>query len=176
MSISMTINYQRIGIYKFFATKGLAMKIMDLMKNTTTNEGKGRAQHLFSVKHKSADLQTRSIQLVSNIPEIGLTSLMMKAKTVRYLRKDALGKENNKANTLWVIFSGEVQAVNKDGERKAFTIQESRAGIGAVAIVPDEFRNAYVVTLEKTVFAAISKPDFKNWLAGYPGLKVTFFN
>jgi CRP-like cAMP-binding protein len=176
MPISMTINDQRIGIYKFFATKGLAMKIMDLMKNSATIEGTSRAQHLVSVKPKSSDLRTKSIQLVSNIPENGLSGLMGKAKTLRYLRKDALGKENNKAYTLWVIFSGEVQVLDKDGERKAFTVQESCAGIGAVAIVTDESRKACVVTLEKAVFAAISKPDFKNWLADYPGVKVTFYN
>ncbi len=101
---------------------------------------------------------------------------MGKAKTVHYLRKDVLGLETNKANTVLVIFSGEVRVVSDDGNSKEVTIRESHSGIGEVALLTDDLRATAEVTLKRTVFGVISTHDFKNWLVSYPSLKIGFSN
>jgi CRP-like cAMP-binding protein len=149
------------------------MKTMDLMENTFAIEG--RPQQLKSVKPKSPDFQKNNVPIVSNIPEIGLTSLMGKAKTVRYIRKDVLGLETNKPNTVLVIFSGEVRVISDDDRKHkeaTFHVPESQSGFGKIALLTEELRSASNIILEKSVFAVILKRDFKNWLMNYP--KLTF--
>jgi len=171
MSIRMKINYQRLGIFKFLTGMRLSMKTMDLMETTAIED---RSHQLKSANAKQPDFQKNIIQILSNVPETGLSSLMGKAKAVRYLRKDVLGLGTIKTNTVLVIFYGEVRSVSDDGNCKEVRIRESYTGFGEVALLTDEMRATAVVTLEKTVFAVISTHDFKNWQVNYPDLKIVF--
>lgn len=137
-------------------------------------DAKGSPYPCLSIKPELPRFQAKDIPFLSNIPEIALTQLMGKAKTVRYLRKEVLAKEGYKANTVFIIFSGNVWLVCTDvwnQKEVAFQIQERQSGFGKIALLPDEMWEESVVTLEKTVFAFILKSDFKNWLMKYPRLK-----
>jgi CRP-like cAMP-binding protein len=135
---------------------------------------KDRPHQFLSIKSEPVDFRAKNIPFLSNISEIGLTALMGKAKTVRYLRKAVLGSEGYKVNAILVIFSGEVRVVSGDDweyKEVTFRIHEPQSGFGRIALLTDEMSSASVVTLEKTVFAAILKHDFKNWLMNCPGVK-----
>jgi hypothetical protein len=147
------------------------MKTMDIMETATIGD---RHQQVKSAKPTLPDFQANTIQIVSNIPEIGLTSLMGKAKIVHYFRKDIVGLEITRTNSNLVVFSGEVKVVCGDDRKHKeakFHVQESQFGIGKIALLPEEMWATSIITLEKAVFAVILKRDFKNWMVDYPNLK-----
>ncbi len=147
------------------------MKTMDLVETAPIGN---KSQQLKSAEPKSPNFRANTIQILSNVPETGLSNLMGKAKTVRYLKKEVLGLESNKANSILVIFSGEVRVVSGDNEKHkevTFHVQDSQSGFGKIALLTEGIRASSIVTLENAVFAVILKRDFKNWLAIYPDLK-----
>ncbi len=151
------------------------MKNIELMESQAGI--KDKVHQFLSMKAEQAESRAKSVPFLSNIPENALTHLMGKAKTVRYLRKEVLGFEGNKANTVFIIFSGEVKIVCGDDwnhKEVSFQIQEPRSGFGKIALLTDEIRDLSVITVAKTVFAVILKSDFKNWLMNYPELKFVY--
>jgi len=121
--------------------------------------------------------QFKTIHFLSNIPKKALADLMGKAKTIRYIRKEVLALEGNKANALLIIFSGKawVFSVNDEKSREVkFQVQEPSPCYGEIALLTYELRSVSVVTLERTVFAVISKRDFKIWLMNCPDVKFAF--
>jgi CRP/FNR family transcriptional regulator, cyclic AMP receptor protein len=141
----------------------------------TRAETKGSPYPCLSMNPELPEFQAKNIPFLSNIPETALIQLMGKAKTLTYVRKEVLATEGYKANTVLIIFSGNVRIVCTDvwnQKEVTFQILEPQSGFGKIALLPDGIRETAEVALEKTVFAVILKSDFKNWLMKYPGLKL----
>ena len=132
---------------------------------------KDRSEILLSKEKTFPDFRAKNIPLVSNISEPALANLITEAKAVRYTRKTNINDEFNRANSLVIIFSGNVSVSNPQQEDTIDTlieIHEPRSGFGKVALLTDELRSASAITVERTVFAYIPKVDFVNWLKKYP--------
>jgi signal-transduction protein with cAMP-binding, CBS, and nucleotidyltransferase domain len=152
------------------------MRNSELME--TQAGSKGSPSPCLSMNPELPEFQAKNTPFLSNIPEIALTQLMGKAKTLTYVRKEVLDTEGYKANTVLIIFSGNVRIKCTDvwnQKEVTFQIQEPQSGFGKIALLPDELRENADVAVEKTVFAVILKSDFKNWLVKYPGLKFLSF-
>lgn len=121
--------------------------------------------------------QPKTIPFLSNIPEKALADLMGKAKVVRYIKKEVFASDGDKADALFIIFSGMAWAFisnEKEGREVRFQVQESSSCYGEIALLTDELRSVSVITLVRTVFAVISKQDFKLWLMNCPDAKFAF--
>jgi CRP/FNR family transcriptional regulator, cyclic AMP receptor protein len=130
-----------------------------------------RSELLLSKEKKFPDFRAKNIPMVSNISEPALANLITEAKAVRYTRKTNINDEFNKANSLVIIFSGNVSVSNhlhNETRDTMIEIHEPRSGFGKVALLTDELRSASAITVERTVFAYIPKVDFVNWLKRYP--------
>lgn len=147
----------------------IAMKNIDLNHNQSVF--KDRSDLLLSKEHKFPDFRAKNIPFVSNISEKALAHLMGKTKAIRYTKKASIESEYNKANSLVVVFSGNVRVINyshKANNGTMIQVQEPRSGFGKIALLTDELRSASTITAEKTVFAYILKNDFVSWLMNYP--------
>ena len=148
------------------------MRNSDLMEAQAGT--KGNPSPYLSMIPELPEFQVKDIPFLSNIPEIALTQLIGKAKTLTYVSKQVLAKEGYKANTVLIIFSGHVRIKCSDvwnHKEVIFQIKERRSGFGKIALLTDELRETADIAVEKTVFAIILKSDFENWLMKYPDLK-----
>lgn len=146
------------------------MNIIDAIDNQLAIRN---PSNIFLKKADDLDLQAKNIPFLSNIPENALANLMGKAKTLSYTKKATIGSAyiGNRANSLLIIFSGKVRVVSRhDGNNKfaMIHVREPQSGVGKIALVTEEMRSSSLITLETTVFAAILKCDFVNWLIHYP--------
>ncbi len=149
------------------------MKNIDLMENQAATKDRS---HLFVANEiELPDFKGKNIPFLSNIPESGLADLMGKAKTIRYVRGGVIDSEGN-TESLLVVFLGKVRVARGDayGQEAMFQIKESNTCFGEIALLTDELRSVSTVTIENTVFAAISKKDFNIWLMDYLDVKFAF--
>jgi CRP/FNR family transcriptional regulator, cyclic AMP receptor protein len=137
---------------------------------------KGRSGVLLTKETQYPNFRAKKIPFLSNISEKALANLIGKAKTLRYTKKADIDSECNKANSIVIIFSGNVWVGNRNdriGTGTMFQVEEPRSGYGKIALLTDELRTVSVITLEKTVFAVILKSDFTGWLMNYPDVEFT---
>jgi len=124
-------------------------------------------------KSDRVDLQGKNIPFLSNIPENALANLMKKAKTLSYTKKATIGSVgiSNRADSLLIVFSGHVRVISRQAGNNMVAmihVREPQLGLGKIALVTEEMRSSSLITFETTVFAAILKCDFINWLINYP--------
>ena len=150
------------------------MKNIDLMQNQAAT--KDRSHLFFSKELELPDFKGKNIPFLSNIPESGLADLMAKAKTIRYTRGGSIDSEGN-TDSLLVVFLGKVRVSRIDsynGNEVTFQIKDPSTCFGELALFTDELRSVTTIAVENTVFAAIAKKDFNNWLMNYLDVKFAF--
>lgn len=150
------------------------MKSIELIENQAVI--RDRSHQLYLKEPKLSGFETKNIPYLSNIPEIALADIMGQSKTIRYIKKAIIVPENTKTNSVIIIFSGKAWvfcAGDQKSNEVMFQIQEPHSGIGELAVLTNELRSASVITMEKTVFAAVKKNVFINWLMNYPEVKFT---
>jgi CRP/FNR family transcriptional regulator, cyclic AMP receptor protein len=150
------------------------MKNFNLMENQMNIKHKS---HLFLTKEPDLpDFKGKNIPFLSNVSENGLAELMLKAKTVRYVRKEVIASEGN-PNSLFLLFLGKISVNRIDAEKSTevkFQIQEPSSSFSEIALLTDDLRSVSIVTLENTVFSVILKTDFNDWLRKYLDVKLAF--
>jgi hypothetical protein len=127
----------------------------------------------------SKDKQSRgSVEYVLpfylNVSEQALSGLMMKAKTVTYLKVGLMDEVRPQSleNSVCIVFSGKVSVVG-DESTESFHINNTDACVNEIAVLPNQLLEpASNVTFERAVFAIVAKPDVISWLKEYPD--VTF--
>lgn len=151
------------------------MHNISLVENQATI--KERLRVILSNEFESFDPPpAKNASFVSSVSDEALTTLMEKAKTVRYPNKAVIISEGSVGDALFIILSGKVRVFisSDDDKSKEVTllIQESGSYFGEIALLTDRPRSASVVTLKTTVCAVISKSDFHVWLIMHPDVAI----
>ncbi|ESS69033.1 hypothetical protein MGMO_139c00070 [Methyloglobulus morosus KoM1] len=149
------------------------MKNISLLGNQSAIDDRS---YLYSSQNPDIyDFKGDNIPFLSNIPEKGLADLMKKAKTVRYVKREAA--PDCKTSAILLIFSGKVHVSRvgpENGHEAIFRVQEPNSCVGEIALVTDELKSVSNITLENAMFSVILKTDFNEWLMDYLDVKFAF--
>jgi CRP/FNR family cyclic AMP-dependent transcriptional regulator len=119
--------------------------------------------------------------IFENVPlfsglEAGELKVLEGHATVRtYPRNTVVITEEDEANTLYVVLSGQVKVFlsNEEGREIIVNMQGAGEHFGELALIDSAPRSASVMTTQKTKLAAISKTDFRKILAGHPDIALS---
>ncbi len=103
-------------------------------------------------------------------------ALMGKAKTVTYPKQTLIIGKGEETSSFFIILSGKVRVFSVDDKCREFTLNFQGPGtyFGEIALLTAEKGTVSIISIEKTVCAAIKKSDFINWLANYPDAAFAF--
>jgi CRP/FNR family transcriptional regulator, cyclic AMP receptor protein len=151
------------------------MNNVSLMENRATVKERLRL-FLANEFEALASPPAKNTSFLSSVSDEALTTLMEKAKTIKYPKQAVIISEGSVANALFIILSGKVRVFTSDDDKSkevTLLVQEAGSYFGEIALLTDEPRSASVVTLEKTVCAVISKSDFQVWLIMHPDVAIS---
>ncbi len=104
--------------------------------------------------------------------EIARLSTLMTEKV--YKRGEDILVQNEKGDSLYIILEGKVKVVlyGDKGREIILSILKSGDFFGEMALLDEDVRSAYVITLEKTRVLVLPREIFLDWLNKHPAFAV----
>ncbi|MCX7943323.1 MAG: Crp/Fnr family transcriptional regulator [Deltaproteobacteria bacterium] len=104
--------------------------------------------------------------------ELNKLSSLMSEKV--YKKGENILIQNDKGDSLYVILEGKVKVVlyGEKGREIILSILEDGDFFGEMALLDEDVRSAYVITLERTRVLVLPREVFLEWLYGHPAFTV----
>jgi CRP/FNR family cyclic AMP-dependent transcriptional regulator len=152
----------------------LAMNKIALIENQISFNG--ALSSCFLNEKNIPDLHAKNDPFLSYVSDEASAALMGKAKTITYPKQTLIISEGDETSSFFIILSGKVRVFSVDNKCREFTLNFQGPGtcFGEIALLTDVQGSVSIVSIEKTVCAAIKKRDFINWLANYPDAAFAF--
>lgn len=129
-------------------------------------------------KEKSKDVDQfagllRGIQILQTLNDEDLQNLATLLKFQRCLRGLPILQKGDLVDHLYIILSGRVEVMNKDGVSLAKMARG--AFFGEMSLLSRETATTTIMAVESTEFATLSRKDFQQMQIRFPNLQVFFY-
>ena len=118
--------------------------------------------------------ELRRVSLFEGFSSQDLDQLAATAEIVRFSKDDVIVREGDEGDSIYIVRSGFVKIVKeRPDSHKDLVLAYMREGqyFGEMALLRDEKRSAWVISLNDTEVIRITKEDFHALLSAHPGLR-----
>lgn len=114
------------------------------------------------------------ISLFSDLSRSEIERLQNLLVERQYKRGEAILIQNDKGDSLYIIAEGRVKVVlyGDKGKEVILSILKEGEFFGEMALLDEDVRSAYVITLEKTRVLVLQREIFINWINSHPQIAV----
>jgi CRP/FNR family cyclic AMP-dependent transcriptional regulator len=112
--------------------------------------------------------------LFADLSESEWRQIASRAVTRTFPKNAIILNEGDRTDSLYLLLSGKVKVFSSDDEGKevVLNVLEAPNYFGELALLDDEPRSAYIMTLERCSLSMITKHDFMGYLTSYPPIAI----
>ena len=136
----------------------------------------GRFSGAAAVTHdtRMTDRLLAEMPLFADLSESELRQIASRAVTRTFPKNAIILNEGDRTDSLYLLLSGKVKVFSSDDEGKevVLNVLEAPNYFGELALLDNEPRSAYIMTLERCGLSMIAKHDFMGHLTSYPSIAI----